>query len=134
MGSESQDREILRRLIGIDHKADSMQDSLAWIVRANAGELKQQLLSEFGASKRRAQVYLALDGTRTVNDVAEHLSMKRQNVTGELKTLKRLRLVDIVESDGRGTIYCKKFFDAVVGLSGALMTKFNLDPSGEAIA
>lgn len=130
MPSDEHADEILRRLIGIDHKTDSMEDSLAWIVRANAPHLKEELLDAFGKSKRRVQVYLALDGKRYVNEIAVHLVMKPQNVTAELRWLKAKRLVDIVEVDGAGTRYSKKFFDAVVGLSEALLTKFKLDESG----
>lgn len=119
--------EVLRRLIAIDHKADSMEDSLAWLVRANAPELKEELISEFGKSKRRAQVYLALDGIRNVNAIADHLDMKRQNVTRELGWLKGKRLVDVVDADAAGMVYAKKFFDAVVGLSESLAAKFHLE-------
>ncbi len=130
MSSESHDREMLRRLIGIDHKTDSMQDSLAWIVRSNATGLKQELLSEFGRSKRRAQVYLAMNGTRNVSAIATHLGMKLPNVSTVLNKLKTLRLVDVMEAEETGVVYSKKFFDAIVGLSGALMDEFGLDASG----
>ena len=119
--------EVLRRLIAIDHKADSMEDSLAWLVRANAPQLKDELIASFGRSKRRVQVYLALDGKRNVGAVAAHLQIKAQNVTRELGWLKRKRLVDVMEADGDGVVYSKKFFDAVVGLSESLAAKFGLD-------
>lgn len=129
-GDSAHEHEVLRRLIGIDHKTDSMEDSLAWLVRANAPHLKTELVDAFGQSKRRVQVYLSLDGKRNVGAIAEHLDMKSQNVTAELRWLKKYRLVDVVEADGAGTVYAKKFFDAVVGLSDELMAKFKLDGSG----
>lgn len=130
MTDPSHDKEMLRRLIRIDHKTDSVQDSLAWLVRSNAHGLKEELLAAFGKSRRRAQVYLALDGNRNVTDLATHLGMHSPNISTELRSLKKLRLVDTVEAENSGTVYNKKFFDSVVGLSDALMDKFSLDESG----
>jgi DNA-binding transcriptional ArsR family regulator len=126
--------EILRRLIAIDHKADSMEDSLAWLVRANAPHLKDDLIAAFGKSERRVQVYLALDGKRNVGEVAAHLHIVPQNVTRALGWLKKKRLVDVTEADGEGVVYSKKFFDAVVGLSESLAEKFGLDRDGRSSA
>lgn len=125
--------EVLRRLIAIDHKTDSMEDSLAWLVRANSPQLKGELIEAFGKGKRRIQVYLALDGNRNVNAIADHLGIKRQNVTRELKWLRDRRLVDVVEAEGSGVVYAKKFFDAVVGLSASLSDKFGLDAQGRQV-
>ena len=122
--------EVLRRLIAIDHKADSMEDSLAWLVRADAPKLKDELIAAFGRSERRAQVYLALDGKRNVNAIAAHLEMRAPNVSTELQWLKRKRLLDTVAADDAGTLYRKKSFDAVVGLSDSLAVKFHLDAQG----
>jgi len=124
------EQEVLRRLIAIDHKSDSMEDSLAWLVRASGPKLLEELINAFGKSKRRVQVYLALDGVKNVDAIATHLDMKRQNVTAELSWLKRMRLIDVLEADGQGTRYTRKFFDSVVGLSAALMRKHDLDESG----
>jgi DNA-binding transcriptional ArsR family regulator len=122
--------EILRRLMNIDYKTDSMQDSLAWLVSANAGPLKAELIKAFGNNKRRVQVYLALDGLRNVQQLADALRMKRPNVSRELLWLKKKRLIDFRESGPEGNIYDKKFFDAIVGLSEALEEKFHLDGRG----
>lgn len=126
-----EDGEALRRLIRIDHKTDSMEDSLAWIVSANSPQLKNDLIKAFGASVRRVQVYLALDGERNVQEIARHLHMKQPNVSRDLSWLKRKRLIDVVEARGEGFKYKKKFFDAIVGLSEALMVKFKLGADGK---
>lgn len=130
MSKRDHDAEVLRRLIRIDHKTDSMEDSLAWIVSANSPQLTDDLISAFGSSTRRVQVYLALDGKRNVQDLAHHLGMKQPNVSSILAWLKRKRLIDVLEAGNGGNIYKKKFFDAIVGLSEALMKRFNLDEHG----
>lgn len=122
--------QMLERLIRIDNRTDSMQHNLAWLVRANEPQLKETLLDAFGTSIRRVQVYLALDGSRSVNDVAAVLKMQRQNVSIELTWLKKRGLIDATEADGRGTIYQKTIFDSIIRLSEALQQKFSLDKNG----
>jgi hypothetical protein len=106
-----------------------MEDSLAWLVHAEDG-LRDRMLKKFGSSRRRVQVYLALDGKRNVNAVASALSMKTQNVTAELRWLKGERLIDIADVSGASVVYKKKIFDSIVGLSAALMQEFNLNAEG----
>jgi DNA-binding transcriptional ArsR family regulator len=131
MSNHEHDGEVLRRLIRIDHKTESMEDSLAWIVSANAPQLKDELIQAIGTSVRRVQVYLALDGKRNVRDLTKHLGMKQPNVSRDIAWLKGKRLIDVIEAGNGGTKYDKKFFDAIVGLSGALMKKFKLDANGK---
>jgi DNA-binding transcriptional ArsR family regulator len=131
MSKQDHDGEALRRLIRIDHKTDSMEDSLAWIVSVNSPQLKSDLTKAFGTSVRRVQVYLALDGKRNVQEIGRHLEMKQPNVSRDLAWLRRKRLIDVLEAGNGGNKYKKKFFDAIVGLSDALMLKFNLDAHGK---
>ena len=126
--------EATTRLIKIDHRTENMQDSLGWLVVASAPQLSAQLLAAFGTSKRRAQVYLALDGRRSVNEVADHLGMKPQNVSIELTILKKKRLIDVTEGPDGGVRYSRKHqFDAIVGVSDNLMELFNVDADGKAL-
>jgi DNA-binding transcriptional ArsR family regulator len=98
--------------------------------QADRGKACEEWLRSFGRSKQRARVYLALDGHRSVRDVAAHLGMKPQNVTRELSALKEMGLVEIAESRGNEMRYRKRFFDPVVGLSSTLAERFDLDPTG----
>ena len=98
--------------------------------RAGRTRQCQEWIDGFGRAKQRARVYLALDGQRNVNEIAEHLEMRPQNVTRELKSLKEHGLVGVAETNGKEIHYSKKFFDSVVGLSEALAAKFDLDETG----
>lgn len=124
------EQEVIRRLNAIDHKSNSMQDSLAWLVSASP-QLKEKLLDTFGESQRRAQVFLGLDGKRTVDALAAHLGMQSQNVTTELRTLKKRRLIDVVDVSRAGKVYSKSQLDAILGLSEDLAAKFNLTTDGK---
>jgi DNA-binding transcriptional ArsR family regulator len=111
MGSDHE-AEVRRRLTNIEQKTDSMQDSLTWLVRASAKELLPRLLEEFGKSERRIAVYLAVNGERSVNVLAEHLGMKQENVSIQLAWLKNKKIVRL-----RGKRYVKEDFDGIVDLS-----------------
>jgi DNA-binding transcriptional ArsR family regulator len=125
----SHEDEILRRVISIDNRQVSIEDSLAWLVHAEA-DLKDRMVRTFGNSARRVQIYLALDGVKNVNAVASSLKMKVPNVSRDLAWLKKKRLIDIADASGNAMVYKKKIFDSIIGLSDALMLKFNLDSNG----
>jgi len=122
--------KILERLIRIDNRTDAMQHNLAWLVRANEPQLKQELIAAFGNSARRVQVYVALDGIKNVQAIADSLGMKQPNVSRDLLWLKKRGLIDIVEADGQGTVYKKTIFDSIINLSEELTKKCSLDKHG----
>src|SRR5438132_4642870 len=100
-------KQVLDRLIRIDNRTDAIQHNLAWLVRANEPQLKEKLVQAFGNSRRRVQVYLALDGIQTVNGLARVLDMKQPNVSSVIAWLKKKGLIDAAEADGQGTVYQK---------------------------
>jgi len=79
---------------------------------------------------RRAQIYLAADGTRGVVEIAEHLGMKQPNVSPDLKILKEEGLLEIVDTTGRRDIWAKKVIDRTLRISKYLCEEYNLKPDG----
>jgi DNA-binding transcriptional ArsR family regulator len=122
--------KILERLIRIDNRTDAMQHNLAWLVRANEPQLKQELIAAFGNSARRVQIYVALDGVKNVQAIADALGMHQPHVSRDLLWLKKRGLIDVVEGDGQGTIYTKTIFDSIINLSEELAKKFSLNKHG----
>ena len=110
-----------RRLDGVEDLVSSIADT---------DETRAKFLKRFGRSRRRAQVYLALDGIRDANDVAKAIRKVRQDVDKEIRHLVKNRLVELVEALGRGAIYRKRAVDKRVGLSHELMEHFRLDEDG----
>ena len=123
-------KQVLDRLIRIDNRTDAMQHNLAWLVRANEPQLKEKLIEAFGNSVRRVQVYVALDGLKNVNGIANALGMKQPNVSRDLLWLKKKGLIDAVEANGQGTVYQKTIFDSIIQLSEELAARFSLDKYG----
>jgi DNA-binding transcriptional ArsR family regulator len=83
----------------------------------------------FKGSKRKAQVYLAANGSRSVGDIADHLGMKRQNVGRELKILAEEDLLTVFPEGGRD-VWCKLAVDRTIGISRFLMREYRLQEDG----
>jgi len=128
--NQDRDQQILSRLARIEHKVDSLDQTAAFALRADADKHFGEVHKIFGKSKRRVQVYLAVNGARSVQEIAEHLTMKRQNVGPDLKLLAEEGLIEIVDTEGGKDIYAKKPLDRSLRVSKFLQEEFELGPSG----
>lgn len=132
MANDTQDRDqqILNRLANIEHKVDSLEQTTAFALRADTEAHLNSVREVFGKGVRRAQVYLAADGQRTVEQIKDHLHISQTAVSRALGELKDEGLVDIVATRGSSNIWGKKPIDRTVRISPFLMKEFNLDSSG----
>ncbi len=125
------DQQILNRLANLQHKVDSIEQTNAFALRADADKHLESVQKIFGNSERKAQVYLAADGNRTVNDIADFLRMKRQNVGTALRKLTDEGLLEIAETDGGAHFYAKTPLDRTVRISRYLCDKYGLTKDGK---
>ncbi|HZH33011.1 MAG TPA: hypothetical protein VEY11_19745 [Pyrinomonadaceae bacterium] len=123
-------QQILSRLSNLEHKVDSLDQTTAFALRGDEEKHLKTIDKIFGTSKRRVQVYLAVNGHRGVQELAEHLSMKRQNVGTDLQRLDVEGLIEIRSTQGGKAIYAKKAVDRSLRISKILQARFNLNPSG----
>ncbi len=128
--SLDRDLQILDRLAKIEHKVDSIEQTNAFALRADAERHFAEVGKIFGTSIRRAQVYLAADGNRSVQEIGEHLSMQRQNVGSELRVLADEGLLELVESNSNRDIWAKKPIDRTLRITPFLCKKFSLGSDG----
>ena len=70
-------QQILSRLAHIEHKVDSIDETNAFALRADEDRHFETVKKIFRKGLRRAQVYLAANGTRGVIEIAQHLGMKQ---------------------------------------------------------
>lgn len=129
---EEEDRyqQILSRLAHIEHKVDSIDETNAFALRADSTRHFEEVKKIFRNSSRRAQIYLAADGTRGVQEIAQHLKMKAPNVSPELKTLKAEGLLEIVDATGRRDIWARKPIDRTLRISKYLCDEYGLRSDG----
>jgi len=126
------DQQILSRLARIEHKVDSLDQTNAFALRAEAAKHFATIKQIFRRGKRRAQVYLAADGNRGVKDIAAHLKMQRQNVAKELKSLAEEGLLEIVDTAGGKDIWGKKPVDRTLRVTQFLCAEYALGRDGRA--
>ena len=93
--SVDRDQQILRRLSNIENKVDSLEQTNAFALRADAHIHSKTVKQIFKRGLRRAQVYLAANGQRSVQEIATSLRMKNPNVSRELEVLKIEGLLEI---------------------------------------
>ncbi|HEV2378907.1 MAG TPA: ArsR family transcriptional regulator [Terriglobia bacterium] len=129
-GKEEPYQQILHRLAHIEHKVDSIDETNAFALRAEAEKHQGTVKKIFKKSKRRAQVYLAADGTWGVAEIAKHLRMKQPNVSPDLRILKEEGLLELIDASGRQDFWAKKTIDKTLRISKYLCEEYSLKPDG----
>jgi len=124
------DQQILNRLANLQHKVDSIEQTNAFALRADAEKHLGSVRKVFGKSRRMAQVYLAANGDRTVGEIAELLDMKPPNVSPSLKRLQEEGLLEVSEVGGGSHYYVKTPLDRTIRISKYLRETYNLTDDG----
>ena len=117
--TEKDDREIKWRVEGIEKSVDLL-------VRANRDEIIKDLMEFFGRSKNRVNVFLSIDGEKTVNQITKDLEMKKPNVSKRITELQDEGLVKIKKITKQGYIYEKTEKVRILNLEKILRKKFGI--------
>ncbi|MEO1019272.1 MAG: ArsR family transcriptional regulator [Pseudomonadota bacterium] len=125
------DQQILSRLAHLQHKVDSIEQTSAFALRAEAEKHLESVKAVFGKSTRKVQVYLSADGNRSVKDIANHLSMKAQHVSRDLKKLQDEGLLEVGDTDGNTIFYAKTPLDRTIRITRFLTQEFDLTKDGK---
>lgn len=128
--SLDRDQQILNRLARIEHKVDSLEQTTAFALRADEERHFESVKKIFKRSERKAQVYLAANGERSVNEIATHLGIPYQNVSRVLAALQSEGLVEVFEADGGATYWGKTPLDKTLRITVFLMSDYSLGPDG----
>lgn len=124
------DQVILERLAKIEHKVDSIEQTNAFALRPDAAKYFEEVKKIFGRGSRKPQVYLAVDGSRSVQEIAKHLGMNRQHVGPNLKALAEEGLLELSESVSNRDIWSKKPIDRTLRITKFLCEEFGLRKDG----
>ena len=120
--------EVAKDIREIKWHQEAIDSSMELLIKANRDAILSEIMKFFGRSKRRAEVFLAVDGKRTVEDIAELLSMKGPNVSRELTKLKEEGMIEIKRITKEGYyVYKKRRVDKILGISQKLRRKFNIE-------
>lgn len=97
------------------------------LLKANKERILGEIGLFFGNSKRRAQVYLTIDGKRSVGEIARLLDIKMPNVSTDLSRCAEEGLIERVPTPSKGGFaWKKKRIDIVLRISEFLRKKFTL--------
>jgi len=127
--TEDRDQQILRRLSNIEHKVSSLEQTTAFAFRADE-KRHFETVKKIIRGKRRAQVYLAANARRGVQDIADLIGISQPNVSREIAVLIEEGLLEVIEKEGGKTFYGKKPFDHTLRISKFLIREYDLEKDG----
>jgi DNA-binding MarR family transcriptional regulator len=119
--------EVARDIREIKWHQEAIDSSMELLIKANREAILSEILGFFGKSRRRVQVYIAVDGNRTVEDITRFLQMKKPNVSSHLTKLKQEGLIEIKRITKAGYVYRKRRVDRILGISRKLRRKFEIE-------
>ncbi|WXG46768.1 MAG: hypothetical protein WED05_08955 [Candidatus Atabeyarchaeum deiterrae] len=112
---------------------ESIDGNIELITRAHGKEILAEIMDFFGnvpgkkKAVNRARIYLAIDGTRVVGDIANDLKLLGPDVSREIPKLKEMSLIEVKEVNAKGTIYGKTKVDALLRISHRLSKDFGIE-------
>lgn len=108
----------------IKYKVDGIDKSVDLLVRANRKQILEDLMAFFGKSKDRVKIFLAINGEKSVNQIAAEFKMKGPNVSRRISELEREGLIRVKETGGHSKIYEQTEKMAILNLRKGLQKKF----------
>lgn len=111
----------------IKWRVEGVEKSMDLLVRANRKEIVADLLEFFGKSKDRVQVFLEIDGEKTVGEISQKLNMKDANVSKRTTELVDEGLIRVKKITKVGKVYEKAEKVKTLDLEKILRRKFHLD-------
>jgi DNA-binding MarR family transcriptional regulator len=112
--------EIKNRVTGLDNSVDLL-------LRASRKQITDDLMIFFGRSLDRIKVFLAIDGEKTVGEIAKKIKIDRTNVSRRITELLREDLVYLIENTQKGKVYAMTRKVKILNLQKELKKKFDLD-------
>lgn len=91
----------------IKYRVEAIEKSVDLLVRANRKEIIEDLLGFFGKSSERVNVFLAVDGERSVTQIATALKLKVQNASRRMGELEKAGLISVRKTSGPAKVYEK---------------------------
>lgn len=89
----------------IKYKVDSMDRTLERLLRVNGKAMIADYMEQFNTDPILTKVYLAIDGRKTQKAVGEEIGYSAAVVTGRIKALVDLDLIELIRQTKEGKIY-----------------------------
>ncbi len=125
----TESKELHEKIDKILQRVESMDSFMPWLIRPQSKEIREDMMVFFKRQTVAANVFLEIDGNKTVSDIAKQLVMKQSNVSREIAKLTAMGIIEL-KSVSTTTIYQKTKIDKIIRLSEALsklLRKINND-------
>jgi len=110
----------------IKWKVEGIEKSIDLLVRANRSQIIKDMMEFFGRSRDRVNVFLNIDGEKTVDQITKDLGIKKPNVSKRITELQNEGLVNIKKITKKGHIYEKTEKVRILNLDKILRKKFGV--------
>lgn len=109
-----------------------IDSNIELLTRAHRKEILEDIMHFFGnvpgrrKAANRARIFLAIDGNRTVGQIADDLGLPISYVSREITKLKSMSLIEVKEAGREGIIYKKGNVNRILRISQKLMKDFGI--------
>lgn len=111
---------------------ETIDKNIELLTRAHRKEILEEIMNFFGNVPRkkkainRARIYLAIDGNRTVSDLANYLNLAISYISQEITKLKGMSLIEVKRVSKEGIVYKKTRANSILRISVKLRKDFGL--------
>jgi DNA-binding transcriptional ArsR family regulator len=115
----TESNELHEKVNKILQRVESIDNLMPWIIRPQAKQIQEEMLTWFKKRVSLARVYVEIDGKKTVTTIGNILGMKQSNVSRVIGKLTDIGLIE-QKRVGVSTIYKKTKIDKILGLGEKL--------------
>jgi predicted transcriptional regulator len=111
---------------------EAIDKNIELLTRAHRKEILEEIMGFFGnvpkkkKAVNRAKIFLAIDGKRTVSDLASFLNLPISYISQEITKLKGMSLIEVKKVTKKGIVYTKTRANSILRISAKLKKDFQL--------
>ena len=111
---------------------EAIDKNIELLTRAHKKEILEEIMNFFGNVHRkkkainRARIFIAIDGKRTVSDLATYLSLPISYISQEITKLKGMSLIEVKKVSKKGIVYKKTRANSILRISAKLKKDFGI--------
>lgn len=111
---------------------EAIDKNIELLTRAHRKEILEEIMNFFGNVHRkkkainRARIFIAIDGKRTVSDLATYLSLPISYISQEITKLKGMSLIEVKKVSKKGIVYKKTRANSILRISAKLKKDFGI--------
>jgi len=111
---------------------EAIDKNIELLTRAHRKGILEEIMNFFGNVPRkkkainRARIFLAIDGNKTVSDLADYLNLAISYISQEITKLKGMSLIEVKRVSKKGIVYKKTRANSILRISAKLKKDFGI--------